>query len=160
MTQIVAVEIHAGPAAPTPDEIEMTVIVKMTFTAREIEEDYDYGVNVHLFEYYTGAQYVVTNPDMTGMLVQYIPQPVPAPKSTYGGMVIKPGRPGVRVVRFPFKLKTAEFPAGTTLQALVSVVPEIATVFNRSVPTTMPSALPIMFPTEVSDEGEGVARRG
>lgn len=151
MVDVVEVEVAPGPAAPTVDETEMTVIVKMRFSQREFEEGLDYGVMAYLFRHSFNHQYTVFITGILGQLIDFIPPQPMSPTVALGSMTIKPEAAGIRGVRFKFTLKNSEVPSGTSLQALATVTPEISGAFNRSAPTVVPPA-PIVFPPKQFEE--------
>jgi hypothetical protein len=119
--------------SPVAGKVNAHVEVVLEFSPRELRENMDYGVNLVVLKYFADVSLFTRHKGMTAMELHTIPQnAVVDLKAAFPGpAVIKPTAASVTL---PFDVDNTdvEWPSGTTLQAIVTVVPEIAEMVNFS----------------------------
>ena len=116
--------------SPVAGKVNAHVEAVLEFSPRELRENMDYGVNLVVLKYFADVSLFTRHKGITAMELHTIPQRVVNPKAAFPGpAVIKPTAASVTL---PFDVDNTdvEWPSGTTLQAIVTVVPEIAEMVN------------------------------
>ena len=121
--------------SPVAGKVNVHVEVVLEFSPRELRENMDYGVNLVVLKYFADVSLFTRHKGMTAMELHTIPQnAVVDLKAAFPGTGPAVIKPTAASVTLPFDVGNTDeaWPSGTELQAVVTLVPEIAEMVNFS----------------------------
>ena len=117
---------------PTNGVVGANVVVVTRFSQREMDEGFDYGVNVMVVRDLPDSTLITRHAGMTAMTVTIVPPSlISGLAAMSASKVIKPTDPDV-TTRFLIENTDQAWPTGSKLLAVVTVVPEIAETMKFS----------------------------
>jgi hypothetical protein len=115
------------------------VSVEIRFSAREVNEDFDYGVNVAVVRAKSGVVPVPMHSGLTAMQILVIPDTeVVGFLKTSGRRTIRPDGQASKTATLSLAIAADSVTAGEKLEALITVVPELAASVQRTADVIVP----------------------